>query len=114
MKVTLKIEDDSGRTYEGNLVLTPHAAANRIEKKKSNRSPVANAPRTPTAALKHLHAQGVFRLERTLAAVEADLSKIDCNFPKASLAKALERAGFLTRRGKRGNYRWVQKYKPGG
>jgi len=63
--------------------------------------------------LRKLHQKNVFKTEKEFKVVEEELAKIDCNFPKPSLAKALERAGFLTRHGKRGSYRWIQKYPPG-
>jgi hypothetical protein len=110
MKVILKIEDDSGRIYQGEILLGAQGAAKKIQRKKEKHA-VSESPRTPARSL---HAQGVFKSERALAVVEAELAKIDCNFPKASLAKALERADFLTRRGTRGSYRWIQKFNPGG
>jgi hypothetical protein len=113
MKVILKIEDDSGRIYQGEILLSAQGEAKKIQRKKEKHA-VSESPRTPAQALRSLHAQGVFKSERALAVVEAELAKIDCNFPKASLAKALERADFLTRRGTRGSYRWIQKFNPGG
>ncbi|MGH9427353.1 MAG: hypothetical protein ACRD2L_13750 [Terriglobia bacterium] len=112
MKVRLTIEDDAGRTYHGQVVLVSRHATKSARKKSAPRH-ASGDPRTPAQALKLLHTQGIFKTERTLRVVETELAKMDCNFPKASLAKALERADFLTRRGTRGNYRWIQRFKPG-
>ncbi|MBZ5703542.1 MAG: hypothetical protein LAN84_17055 [Acidobacteriia bacterium] len=113
MKVTLTIEDDSGRTYHGEVALGLQGVSKKILRKKPKPQRVSADPKKPTQALKHLHEKGIFKTERNLGEVESELGKMDCNFPKASLAKALERADFLTRRGTRGNYRWIQRYKPG-
>lgn len=113
MRVRLTIEDDSGRTYHGELVLGSQGTAKKASRKEPKMPHVSASPTKPAQALRHLHAQGIFKAERTLKGVEAELEKMDCNFPKASLAKALELAKFLTRRGTRGKYRWIQRYKPG-
>ncbi len=113
MRVSLTIEDDSGRTYHGEVVLHPRGSAKKGQRKEPKAEHAPADPKKPTQALSHLHKRGIFRTERNLKQVEVELGKMDCNFPKASLAKALERADFLTRRGARGNYRWIQRYKPG-
>jgi len=120
MRLSFKLEDDSGHTYEGDLDLRPKPpTARRSSGKQKMRvsahtvPPPGDHPRTPADALRRLHQKSVFKIERDLQAVEEELGKIDCNFPKASVAKALERAEFLTRHGKRGSYRWIQKYPPG-
>jgi hypothetical protein len=112
MKVRLTIEDDSGRTYHGEIVLDSRGSS-RATREKATPKHSPSDPTNPTQALKHLHQKGIFKTERDLGAVEGELAKIDCNFPKPSLAKALSRADFLTRRGSRGTYRWIQRYKPG-
>ena len=113
MKARLTIEDDSGRTYSGEVVLTSQGSAKKIQRKGPKPKLASSDPKKPTSALRHLHEKGVFKAQRNLGEVETELSMIDCNFLKASLAKALERADFLTRRGTRGNYSWIQRYKPG-
>jgi len=119
VRVSLIVKDNSGNVFEGeaDLELKRRSIRSAIAKPTSPRpSPAAAThghPRTPTDALRRLHQKSVFKLEREFKAVEKELAKIDCNFPKPSLAKALERADFLTRHGKRGSYRWIQKYPPG-
>jgi hypothetical protein len=110
MRVTVHIEDDSGQTYEGELVLSRAPKGTKASAPRRKAAPTGT-PTTPTEGLKQLHRLGIFKSERSLGAVDSELSKIDCNFPKASLAKALERADFLTCKGKRGDYRWIQRFK---
>lgn len=114
MRVKLTIEDDSGRTYRGEVVLDSRGSAKTVERRGPRPKPkhISSDPKKPTRALKHLHEKGIFKTERNLGEVETELGKMDCNFPKPSLAMALERADFLTRRGTRRNYRWIQRYKP--
>lgn len=115
MRVKLSIEDDAGRTYQGEIVLDSQGSQKTARRRKAapKHAHGSSDPTKPAQALKHLHNKGIFKTERNLAAVESELGELDCNFPKASLAKALERADFLTRRGSRGSYRWIQRYKPG-
>jgi len=113
MKVMLIVQDDSGRTFEGEAILSPTRKA--VKQTSNRRAPSGSTnPRTPTQGLKHLHAHGFFKTERDLGAVEGELAKVECHFPKSSLATALDRANFLTRRGSRGNYRYIQKFGHGG
>src|SRR5208337_4763503 len=112
------VQDNSGNVFEGKVDL--HLKKQGIKFAAVSPAPASlpaaattSHPRTPTDALRRLHQKGVFKAEREFKAVEEELAKIDCNFPKPSLAKALERADFLTRHGKRGGYRWIQKYPPG-
>lgn len=119
MRVSLIVKDNSGNVFKGeaDLELKGRSIRSAIAKPAPSRpAPAAithGHPRTPTDALRQLHQKSVFKVEKEFKAVEQELAKIDCNFPKPSLAKALERADFLTRHGKRGSYRWIQKYPPG-
>ena len=119
MKVSVIVKDNSGNIFEGeaDLRLKRHGIKSVAARRAlPGSSPAAAAesghPRTPTDGLRRLYEKGVFKAQREFKEVEEELAKIDCNFPKPSLAKALERAEFLTRRGKRGSYRWIQKYPP--
>jgi hypothetical protein len=120
MKLSFVLKDDSGHIFEGNVDLRPKGSTSKASSTKHKTresehtaSAPADHPRTPSDALRRLHQKSIFKTEREFPAVEDELGKIDCNFPKSSLATALERAKFLTRHGKRGSYRWVQKYPPG-
>lgn len=112
MKVSLTVEDDSGHVYTGQVILKPENRARKrtIAKPVHAPAPGAAHPTRVTDALKRLHEAGKFKKEMTLKNVE-ELAKMECNFPKPTLMMALSRAKFLTRRGKAGSYRWIQKYK---
>jgi hypothetical protein len=62
-----------------------------------------------TAAIRFLWSEGFFKSRRAFADVKEELSKHGYNFPDDHLGMALYRAEYLTRLGKRGNYRYIQK-----
>jgi hypothetical protein len=119
MKVEITLTDESGNLFGGEVTLVPlarEAAQKRAptQRRSGHGAPAKGEhPRMPMDGLRRLHQQGAFKAERDFKSVEGELSRIHCNFPKASLAKALARADFLTRHGTRGSYRWIQRYPPG-
>ena len=74
--------------------------ANRVEK----------VAKTATEALKILWEVGFFRGWKKKAPIVETLAKRGNNFSDPELGMALKRASHLTRRGKRGNYEYIQKY----
>jgi hypothetical protein len=66
--------------------------------------------KTATEALKVLWEVGLFRNWKKKAPIVEALAKRGNNFSDAELGMALKRARHLTRRGKRGNYEYIQKY----
>lgn len=64
---------------------------------------------SPTKNLERLWKDGFFKKWRTLPATAEHLSGDGYNFPSTALGKALERASYLTKRGKRGGYEYIQK-----
>ena len=60
--------------------------------------------------LKLLWSQSFFSIERNFDAVIIELNKIGVNPTNPALAMALGRAKFLTQKGKRTQYRYIQKY----
>jgi hypothetical protein len=119
MKVEIKLTDESGNLFGGEVTLVPLASKAAQKGASTERradhgvSAKGEHPRMPMDGLRRLHQQGAFKAERDFQSVEGELSGIHCNFPKASLAKALARADFLTRHGSRGSYRWIQRYPAG-
>lgn len=119
MKVEIKLADERGNFFGGEVTLVPIASKAGHKRASAERpthqgvSAKGEHPRMPMDGLRRLHQEGVFKAERDFKSVEGELSGIHCNFPKASLAKALARADFLTRHGARGSYRWIQRYPPG-
>ena len=65
---------------------------------------------TATKSLIILWEKGIFRNWVKITNVVEELSKRGYHFPSANVGKALQRAKYLTRRGKRGNYKYIQKH----
>jgi hypothetical protein len=68
------------------------------------------AATSATEALKILWEEQFFVGWKKKAPIEDILAKRDNHFSDAELGMALKRAKHLTRRGKRGNYEYIQKY----
>lgn len=66
--------------------------------------------RTATEALKVLWEEDFFGSWKKKAAIVEALAKRGNNFGGPELGMALQRAAHLTRRGKAGNYEYIQKY----
>ena len=66
--------------------------------------------KTCTEALKLLWADGFFADWKDWAAIVEALGELGNHFASTALGKALERAKYLTRRGRRGAYMYIQKY----
>jgi len=64
----------------------------------------------PSEALKILWQQKVFFEPKSLSEVREELKKRGYNFTDQAVDMALKLAKFLTRRGKKGNYSYVQTY----
>jgi hypothetical protein len=70
-----------------------------------------NAPQ----ALKHIWEKKFFDgKERSFSEIRSKISKLGCNPYDETLHMALKNAKYLTRRGKKRNYRYIQKYAPKG
>lgn len=66
--------------------------------------------RTATEVLKILWEEGFFKISQKNKNIIGRLTKRGNNFSSAELGMALKRAKHLTRRGKKGNYEYIQKY----
>lgn len=64
---------------------------------------------SPTEQLQRLWKLGFFEDAKKLSDTDARLAKDKYHFSPAELGKVLERAAYLTRRGKRGAYEYIQK-----
>jgi hypothetical protein len=73
----------------------------------AKKSPVA---KTATEALNFLWAEGFFRAWKKKAVIDVKLAQRDNHFTDAELGMALKRAPYLTRRGNRGSYEYIQKH----
>jgi hypothetical protein len=79
----------------------------RLEAHMARKNKIA---KTAPEALKILWEEGFFRTCRKQASIVAHLARRGNNFSAPELGMALKRARHLTRRGKRGNYQYIQKY----
>jgi hypothetical protein len=70
------------------------------------------AKQTTRQILDILWGQGFFSCERTFNAIKLEFSRLGSNPTDASLGMALGRADFLTKRGKRRDFRHIQKFAP--
>jgi predicted deacylase len=68
------------------------------------------AARGATEALKILWEDGFFTAAKKKPAIDTELASRGNHFTTAELGMALMRAKQLTRRGKRGDYEYIQKY----
>lgn len=66
--------------------------------------------RTATEALQILWASGFFRAWKKLGDIDARLAKDDYHFSTPELGMALMRGKYLTRRGGKGKYEYIQKH----
>lgn len=62
--------------------------------------------------LEDLWKQGFFSIERNFQGTKNQLGKLGCNPTDVALRMALNRGKFLTKRGTRGDYRYIQKRAP--
>lgn len=66
--------------------------------------------KTATRALKVLWSEGFFQDWRKASDIDESLSARHHHFSQAELGMALLRAKYLTRRGNRGDYAYIQKH----
>jgi len=66
--------------------------------------------KTATEAMNLLWRNGFFRRWQTQPKIVAHLAEVEHNFEGPELGMALKRAKYLTRRGKRGSYEYIQKF----
>lgn len=66
--------------------------------------------KTATEILRILWGKGFLRVPRKISDVVVEFSKIGYNFSLTNIDKTLQRAQYLTRKGKRGAYKYVQRY----
>lgn len=65
---------------------------------------------TPTKAIEKLWKEGFFKEEKKAETIRSKLSSTGFNFDDPALLMTLKRAKFLTRRGTRGTFTYIQKY----
>lgn len=70
----------------------------------------AKIAKTATQALSILWEEGFLAAWKKVGALEAHLAKRGNHFSAPELGMALKRAKYLTRRGKKGGYEYIQKH----
>lgn len=63
-----------------------------------------------TKKLRSLWANSIFKTSKNMAEIKSELSKQESNPSDQNLCMALRNAKYLTRKGSKGNYKYVQKY----
>ncbi len=113
MKIRIIVETDDGSTYAGETVLgkqrgKPRNVMVHPEKQRPKKM-------TSVVALNTLWQKSHFKNQLSLAQIKLVLrEQLHSNFPDSTLMMALASSKYLTRRGARGSYTWIQKYPYGG
>ena len=115
MKAKLQIIDDIGSVYEGTLTLT------KLDGKKQNIKKTPNVivkvigkKIKPSEVIKSkLYELNFFKDYKDLSQVEKKLNDLGYHFKKNSIYMALNNANYLIKSGKKGNYKFIQKYPSG-
>jgi hypothetical protein len=66
--------------------------------------------KSSTESIRILWEKGFYKDLKSYPDTVKQLGKLGYNFSSSELGMALKRAKYLTRRGKRGNYEYIQKY----
>ncbi len=104
----IRIELQNGETYVGMLTKTEVKSSLR-----SAKAMVSHVPRKPVKcadAIARLWQNGKFKTRLSFQDVEKALEVLEVTYPTNTLSMALSRAKFLTIRGTRGAYKYVQRY----
>lgn len=109
MRVHVTVTSD-GRAYEGTIELTKVSskAIATVKKKKQKSTTITGA----TGAIKTLYEQGFFKGEKNIGQIMKKLETLGINFDIRLVSMALYRATYLTKKGKRLSYTYVQKHPP--
>lgn len=108
MKIKIIAEDDEGSIYEGNCVLVEISG----NKKQKKNIVVSKTKIKPSIAIDGLFHEGFFTVKKKLNEIENKLGNSGFNFNKSSVFRAADRAKYLQKKGKSGNFSFIQKYPP--
>ncbi len=111
MEVKIQVIDDKGRTYEGTLMLSKGGQRNRKPKFSTKPGKKTKKVGPSDVIREELYQKNFFRTHKDFPQVEKQLNdSAGYHFKKGSILMALKGAEYLTRSGKRGAYKFVQKY----
>ena len=115
MEVKIQITDDRGQVYQGVIVLTKNG---EIQKKKDI---IVDAVTKKSKKIKpsdvinrELYQNNFFKTGKVFSEVEKSLNSLGYHFKKGSILMTLKGAEYLVKSGKKGNYKFSQKYPPTG
>ena len=112
MNVKIEITHE-GQTFAGEVELTVSASEEKKHSQAESNRTAKNEPiRKPSAAVEFLYRKNFFRDPQTLRETWDKLGKEGFNFSRPAVLMALQAAEYLTMTGKRGSYRFVQKFPP--
>ncbi len=112
--MNVKIEiTHGGQTFAGEIELTVLASGEKKRSQaKSNRTAKNELIRKPSGAVEFLYRKNFFRAPQTLPETWEQLCNDGFNFSRPAVLMALQAAEYLTMTGKRGSYRFAQKFPP--
>ena len=105
MKITINIKDENGNFYEGEAIL-------KKIKKQSRQVSTTIKKKTPSTEIKLLYQENYFSEERKLIDVTKKMKDKGYNFGRSSIYMALIGAEYLKQIGRKGKFRFIQKYPP--
>lgn len=76
----------------------------------ANKQKIKNPIKTSTTELPSLWQKGFFSQWHSAGEVVEEFAKIGCHFGASAVSKALLRAPFITRKGRRNGLRYIQTY----
>jgi hypothetical protein len=102
-----------GQAFSGEVELHPVRRHQTLERLPAPSSSAAlDRARKPSAAIELLYQAGFFKEARRLPDVSDKLREAGYNFSRQAVFMALKAAEFLALTGRRGAYRFVQKFPP--
>jgi len=112
MRVRIEITHE-GQSYSGEMDLHSSAVVRKMSSSPTRfEHSSTHAVRKPSAAIEFLYRKNFFKESHGLAEVWEELRKEGYNFSRPAILMALKAASYLTMTGKRGSYRFVQKFPP--
>ncbi|MGA2242791.1 MAG: hypothetical protein ABSH11_12270 [Verrucomicrobiota bacterium] len=106
MKIRIEVVTDDGTFFQGDAVLA------RVAKARTPTTPVKPVKTKVKCpeAIKRLWQAGQFKSPLSFADIKTGLSQEGYNFPNNTLMMALTNANYLTKRGGKGSYQWLQRH----
>jgi hypothetical protein len=114
MIVKIQVIDDSGKIYQGTLMLSKQIKSQTEEKKKIGQIQGSKKVLPSEIIYRNLYQKKFFQEHKSLPDVEKKLNDLGYHYKKGSILMALKAAEYLIKSGKRRNYKFAQKFPPQG